>query len=602
MKKNRIFIFTALLAVLLLAAPLLSRAEEIEVKASINANKIGIDDVLLYTLTFKGINNPAHPELAGLTDFKVVQTSRSSQFRIINGVSAYYINFVYYLMPLNQGKLTVDAMQFDYKGKTYETEPFKVDVVKGSIAPKQQQRRKRMPSIFDSDDDFFSDPFRRSQPRKAEVDVRLQAVVTQKKAVIGQQIVYRVRLYSRNQIRQVNMVSNQSFPGFWQEWFPTPNQIGSQTKTINGKTYRVYEIRKAILFPTRTGSITIPSLRFELALLDNSSFFANTRKISRNTQEVTVEISPFPTEAAGLPAGNFQFSVIPGKNEININDILTIRVKVTARKGNIKTLEIPEFKTGDYYKIYPAKLSKKNSFANGSFTGVMDAEVPVSFKKSGIISFPALEFSYYNTDTRRVVNLTSNPFNIRVEGVKEKQESAVSIPQTEIIQKGEDIDFIKKGLVYDEGLHYYKTGLYTILLAVFFAFNTLFLLKILLFDHLIAGSSLLKKKKLLNKTISNLNHVKGYSDISPVLEEYLTEKSGIGLSEINNHTIETLFSKYRVNDADIAVFIKIKADSELSRFAPQNADRKPTKEEGRKLKHDLKQLIEILKRIDGRIK
>jgi hypothetical protein len=71
------------------------------------------------------------------------------------------------------------------------------------------------------------------------------------------------------------------------------------------------------------------------------------------------------------------------------------------------------------------------------------------------------------------------------------------------------------------------------------------------------------------------------------------------LSEINKQSIEALFNKYKINDRDIEIFIKLKSDSELSRFAPQAGGG------GGKtgaLTHDLKQLIEILKRIDGRIK
>ena len=37
--------------------------ENVEIKASINADKIGIDDVLIYTLTFKGIDNPTQSAL-----------------------------------------------------------------------------------------------------------------------------------------------------------------------------------------------------------------------------------------------------------------------------------------------------------------------------------------------------------------------------------------------------------------------------------------------------------------------------------------------------------------------------------------------------------
>jgi hypothetical protein len=186
-----------------------------------------------------------------------------------------------------------------------------------------------------------------------------------------------------------------------------------------------------------------------------------------------------------------------------------------------------------------------------------------------------------------------------VKGVKEKQETALTIPQTEIIKKGEDIDFIKKGNIYDQEQYYYKTGYFKILLVIFFLLNLLFLLKLFVFDRFIAQSTLLKKKKLLNNTINQLKEVREYGEISPILEEYLKEKAGLGLSEINNLCIEELFSKYRVNDSDIKIFIKLKSESELSRFSPQKATGKGVR---KKLRNDLKQLIEILKRIDGRVK
>jgi hypothetical protein len=234
---------------------------------------------------------------------------------------------------------------------------------------------------------------------------------------------------------------------------------------------------------------------------------------------------------------------------------------------------------------------------------VLEAEIPVSFKRTGLISFPALVFKTFNPDASIVVTLKSSPFSINVGGVKEKQESAVTIPQTEIIKKGEDIDFIKKGDIYNQERHFYKTGTFGILLAIFFVLNALYLLKIVVYDRFISQNTLLKKKRLLNKTINQLKKVQGHGEISPILEEYLKEKAGLGLSEINNHSIEALFSKHRVNDRDIEIFIKRKSGSGLSRFAPRAGEGKGyRKEDDRSLKHDVKQLIEILKRIDGRIK
>ena len=253
MKKMKLFV----IVIFLLSAPFIapvSAADEVEFKASINADKIGIDDVLLYTITFKGINNPTQPAIAGLKDFKTVQTSRSTEFRFVNGVSSYYTNFVYYLMPLKTGKLSIPAVTYKYKGEQYSTQPFNVEVVQGSVNPRQPtQRQPRFPSIFDDEDDFFKSPFRRPQ-RQQQVDIKLRAEVSKRNAVKGEPILFRVLLYARNRIQSVNMVSNQSFPGFWQEWFPISRSIDSKSGELDGKTYNVYEIRKVMLFPTQTGS------------------------------------------------------------------------------------------------------------------------------------------------------------------------------------------------------------------------------------------------------------------------------------------------------------------------------------------------------------
>jgi len=601
MKKMKLFVIVIFLLLALSIAPV-SAADEVEFEASINAEKIGIDDVLLYTITFKGVNNPTQPAIAGLKDFKTVQTSRSTEFRFVNGVSSYYTNFVYYLMPLKTGQLTIPAVTYKYQGEQYSTQPFHVEVVQGSVNPRQPtQRQPRLPSIFDDEDDFFKSPFRR--PRQQQVDIKLKAEVSKRSAVKGEPILFRVLLYARNRIQSVNMVSNQSFPGFWQEWFPISRSIDSKSGELDGKVYNVYEIRKVMLFPTQTGSVAIPSLKFELVLVDNAlSFFADAQKIFRSTPEVTVQVVEPPAKALGLPVGNFTFQVTPDKKAVDVNDILTLRIKVKAAKGNIKTLEVPQFTSTEYYKIYPSKISRDNNFNENSLTGVVEAEVPVSFKKTGLISFPSLEFKFYKPNAADVVTLKSKPFSINVMGVKEKQESAVTLPRSDIIKTGEDIDFIKKGNIYNQEEYYYKTGIFKLLLAAFFLFNLLFLLKLIVYDRFISQSDLLKKKKLLSKTVGRLENVRGYGEISPILEDYLTQKAGLGLSEINNNSIEALLSKYRVSDRDIEVFIQLKSDSELSRFAPQGGDGKNAGFNARALKHDLKQLIEILKRIDGRIK
>lgn len=571
---------------------------DVEIKASISADKIGIDDVLVYTVTLKGVENPQQPEVSHFKDFRTAQTSRSTEFRFANGVASYYTNFMFYLMPLKTGKLTLPPVTYQYEGKEYKTQSFTVEVVKGSLAPSQPQPSGPRTWPFDRDEDDFLDPFKR-QRQQQEIDVKVLPFVSKKNVVMGQQIMFTVRIYTRNRIQGIRPVSNPSIPGFWQEWYPTPKVFNTENKQINGKSYTVAAVLKAALFPTNSGHITIPSMKFEMELADTDPFsiFSNNRPLYRSTPELTVNVSPLPPAANGLPVGQFRLHVTASKKQVDVNDILSIEIRITG-KGNVKTINVPEIKDSIYYKVYPAKISRKFDFQKDSLTGYVESEVPVSFKKTGLIAFPPLEFKYFDPETSSVETLESQPISIEVTGQKEKEQSALSIPKTEIIKTGEDIDFIKTGKIYNQDENFHKNKFFIVMLLVPFLLNMFFLLKVFVFDRFISQSTLLKQKKLISQTIKNLGNARDYGDISPVLENYLKRKTGLGLSEINNHTIGELLAKYGVHDGDINAFIRIKSQSESSRFSPD----KTTAASSKELKNDIKRLIEILKRIDNKIK
>lgn len=601
MNMRKKVIFVLILFVLIAALPYAVQGQsgrDLEIKASISADKIGTDDVLIYTVTIKGINNPQPPELSHFKDFKTVQTSRSSEFRFVNGVASYYTNFLFYLMPLKTGKLSLPPVTYQHEGREYKTQSFAVEVVKGSLSPSPSQPGRSRAWPFESDEDDLMSSFRR-QRRPQEIDVKVIPVVSGKNVTIGEQIMFKVLLYTRNTIRGFDLISNQSIPGFWQEWYSRDKSLNVEKKVINGKVYTIAEIMKAVLFPTKSGAIKIPSLKFKLGVVDVDSFsiLSTTRPVYRSTPELTVNVSPLPANAMGLPVGQFRLKVIPTKNEVDVNDILSLKIRITG-SGNVKTLNVPEIKTGSYYKVYPAKMSRGFNFQKESLSGFVEAEVPVSFKQTGLISFPPIEFNYFDPKSSEVVSLKSQPIMINVSGQKEKQANALTIPKTEIIKTGEDIDFIKTGNTYNQDGNLYKNKYFIFILLVPFLLNTLFLLKVFVFDRVISQSTVLKQKKLINQTIKNLKFARDYGEISPILENYLKGKIGLGLSEINNHTIGQVLGGNGINDEDINTFIRVKSQSELSRFSPDKT-RVPS---GKELKSDIRRLVEILKRIDSKIK
>jgi hypothetical protein len=286
MKKTGKLIFAAL-GILLLSMPAVLPALEAEVRASINADKIGLDDTLVYTLIFKNINNPVQPDLTHWDDFKTLQTSRSSEFQFINGASTSSTSFTYYLMPVRTGKLTLPPVHYSHEGRDYQTQALAVEVVKGSLNPRPVSPASRTQP---TDDDFFASPFQNAPPQT--VDARLQAVISKKNCFKDEQLLFRILLYTRNRIEAVNMVSSPSFAGFWQEWFPVPQSISASSENVNGVIYQVYEIRKAALFANESGTMTIPALQFELQLADAASMFFGSKPVRRSTQPIKITVNP----------------------------------------------------------------------------------------------------------------------------------------------------------------------------------------------------------------------------------------------------------------------------------------------------------------------
>lgn len=564
-------------------------ALEAEVRATINADKIGLDDTLIYTLTFKNINNPVQPDLTYWEDFKTLQTSRSSEFQFSNGISTSSTSFTYYLMPVRTGKLTLPPIQYSHEGRNYQTQSLTVEVVKGSLNPRPSPQANQ---TSPGEDDFFAAPFQNRQPQA--VDARVRAVISKINCLKNEQLLFRVLLYTRNRIEAVNMVSSPSFAGFWQEWFPVPQSIAASSENINGVMYQVYEIRKAALFANESGTLTIPALQFELQLADPASMFFGSKPVRRSTQAIKIKASELPAAAAGLPVGQFNFSVSCPQPRANSNDIVTLQMKISG-SGNSKTIIPPAFQNDEFIQVYPAKISQENTYNLLALNGTVRVEIPVSFHKAGTVTFPSLEFKYFDPENRSIVSLRSQPLVIQVSGDKMKQDKSMTLPQSAIVQKGEDIDFIKNGPIHDQSSYFYRREWYVGIIVLLFAVNLLFFLKISLWQRYIINSPLLKNRQILALTLRRLNRIQHYEDIAAILEYYCGEKCGLGFAEISNQKISELFQRRQVPAGSVEKFLFIKTQAELAKFSPL---RKTQAE----LKCDLQSLRALLKEIDKKLK
>jgi len=399
------------------------------VTAGIDAEKIGINDNLIFTITFEGIANPRIPDLSVIRDFRVVQTSRSSEFKFVNGKTSSFIHFVYYLMPVRTGNLKIPEIKYKFDGNIYKTPAFDVKVVNGNVKPKKPTRST---DPFSSFDDDFSPFFSRKPRKEREIDIKLRVKLSKRTAYVGEQIILSVFLLTRNRVETVNLISQQSIPGFWQEWYPVNDSIDSTAEMINGKKYNVYEIRKASLFPARSGNLKIPPLKFEMRLAgDIYSFISVPKRIVRNTPQLSVDIKKLPQTAASYPVGKFKLEIVQTKKTIDINDFFSFRIKIDGY-GNLKTFNLPELKSMNNYKFFPPKIEREISYGKDGIRGFLEAEIPVSFSKPGDfeIEIPGLKF--FNPIQKKIESTQMRKIEIKVTGNKSNLSSYTGFKRSEI--------------------------------------------------------------------------------------------------------------------------------------------------------------------------
>lgn len=588
MKRILLFLLPGLAAL----AFILPGEEAISIQASVNADRIGLDDTLLYTLTFRGINNPVPPDMDmnRWGDFQLLQTSRSSEFRFNNGVSSYLTHFEYYLKPRREGTLTLPPVRYEHEGREFRSQAIAVQVVKGSVGP-------AAPAAGQPNVPFpFTDEFaggmeeNRASPT---IDVRLQATLAKNRAYTGEGVLYRVQLITRNAVESINMLSSGTLPGFWQEWFPLPASINGSQEYRNGVLYHIFEIRKAMLFPSRSGNLTIPALQFELNLSGDAwSVFGAPRKITRSTAELKLEAVAPPAAATNLPVGRFTMEMKPEQLQTDINNLLSVRLTING-SGNFKTLAAPVLPAGPAYKVHPPKVTPRSNFDESGLSGALDVEYPVSFFTGGSVTLAALEFPFFDPQAGKIVTLRSRPFVIQVSG-RARTDGMASAGPNRIMQVGEDIDFIRGGRITDANDHWQRRSWFWALLLLPWIGNLLLAGKRLLWDRRLAGSSLFRRRRILADTLRGLSRARDIGEVGGLLESYIQRKSGMGLAEINQGTIESFLNRHSVPPGELAVFLTFKAQAEQARFAGMRLP--PAGLAG-----NLQSLISAMRRIDSHL-
>jgi hypothetical protein len=501
-----------------------------------------------------------------------LSTNMSTQ--IINNQVTQSVSYIYNytIQATAEGVFTIPAATAVVKGKSYTSETVKIEVLKGG-----QEKQQGAGSDGIGQEDLFT---------RVEVD--------RPQVYKGEQIFATIKIYTRVTLARFGEIKMPSFGGFWNQEIPTSEQVSLERTNYNGRIYNVGVIRKTILVPQKTGTITIDP--FEIECFVNiqrrgqrspfDDFFGSYETVSRKVKSVPVEITvkSFPdNQPAGFNGAVGRFTVTAGidKTEVKTNEAVSLKVVIKGN-GNLKLIDLPVFRFPADLEVYDPKITDNIDAGSNGITGSKSFEYLIIPRHAGTFEIPAWNFSYFDPSSGTFKTYTSENMTIRVaRGENDSESSVVSAPGKEDLRViGQDIRFIKtsKTNLKLKGHNFYgSTGFIFVFVIVVLLFISIFLYFSYRFRNLadLQGSrfrkaSLVSRKHLAmaRKHLETSGRDEFLEALARALWGYIADKFNIEFSNLNRDNLRGVLESRGVDSKTIESFIETLDNAEFLRFAP----------------------------------
>jgi hypothetical protein len=364
------------------------------ITARVDRTEIAADEQLVLTVTIIGdfLTSP-NPDMTLVSDFVVVSSSQSTQVSIVNGQMTSQGLFIYRLQPLVEGDLEIAPVGVNLNGVYYETDPITIKVLPAGTriqpSPLEEPDQEQLPDTL-SGQEFF-----------------VEAEVSDPNPFLGEQIIYTFRLYQTTNIFGQPDYRPPAFTDFWSsDVIDRPHY----NTTAAGQEYLVSEIRTA-LFPANLGELVIEPARLVIpgGLLKPD--------VKLETKPVSVSVKPLPENAPENfkgAVGSFEVRTRLSDIESKVNEPLTLITEIEGI-GNIETLIEPALPDMPGWRFFESQADTIIEVKQDKLGGVRRFERLVVPGEAGEHVFPAVEFGFFNPETREYQTVFSEPIPVTIE-------------------------------------------------------------------------------------------------------------------------------------------------------------------------------------------
>lgn len=573
-----------IIALQILLIPLATNAQDITVKGNAPAVvKVGERFRMTYEVNAK--TDAPHFELPdALTVLSGPNVSQQTSFQFINGKqsSSFNLTFTYIMVADKEGTHTIPPASVEEDGKEYKSNPIDIEVIKGNTPAKTNNNQKQPKSN------------NKSQAKSGGDKFFVRVLLSRNNIYQGEHVVATLKLYTKVNISGFQDIKFPSFSGFFNQEIETPQNISLERENVNGTIYQTGIIKKYVLFPQRSGKLTIDPFELEAVVRERQRsrdpfddfFGGNFRSytIKDKSPKITLNVKPLPSGAPmnfGGAVGNYKLETSVDKTALKTNESITLRVKITG-EGNLKLIETPKLNFPGDFEVYDPKVNQNIKVTPSGSRGSITYEYLLIPRHAGSFTLNPLKFSYFNPAIKKYKTLTGQTFNIEVEK-GEGNESGVVVSnysKQDVANIGADIRFIRSGNLGLKPINTWFFG--TSLFWLIYILGTGLIIIFLLIrkkkikenaDQLrmrTKKASKVSKKRLRSaaKELKAGNDGTMYEAILKAIWGYLADKLTIDAASLTRDNVGEILKSNKVSDETVDSLIKLLDDCEFARYAP----------------------------------
>lgn len=576
---------------------LVAMAQDVEFKASAPAQVImGRPFQLTYSVNQRAKDLRA-PEF---TDFDYIAgpyTSQSSSTSFVNGkrTSSFNLTYTYTLIANKEGTFTISPATIKVDGEQYTSNGVRIIVL-----PADQPNNVSAGNT-NTVGQTSQRPTSSQNDNVSEANIFVRTLVSKTRVREQEAILLSYKLYFAGvDVAQfTNNTRIPEFKGFLKQEIES-GEIQTELEHYNGRNYQTAVLYRTLLFPQRSGDITIEPAQFEAVLrVQNRAqvrsifddFFGSYTAVNKpiTAPGVTIHVLDLPAnKPAGFSGGVGQFNLtskISG-TELNANEAVTLTLTIQGA-GNMKLLKTPMVDWPEGFEVYDPKVTNNFKNTTAGVSGTKTIEYLAIPRAGGTYTIPPVRFAYYDTQEQDYRTITTPEYTLNIERAANEDVTAMVVNnfvQKENIQQlGTDIRYIHTAElmpVADASSRAIRFG--SLLFWLCYAIPSLLAaLLFVIFRKKIkenadmtrvrykkANKVAQRRLKVAEQLLKQNKKDAFFEEIERAAWTYLSDRLSIPTAQLNKENIAQILSNKGVSDMIIQEMMHVLSTAEFARYAP----------------------------------